>query len=298
MERFTQRARHVLNLAQEEATQLGHRFIGTGHLLIGLIREDQGLAGHVLRELKIDYPTVLPILHELYKSEVRAERTTPDLSPNTKRVLEQAVKEARRLGHNYIGTEHFLLAILLQADTTAFKILERLNLDAKMVEKRVIRALRQEERSVLRPGMKPVSSLIRQRFTPMMPAPPMSPAMPTEVMKILQMIEEGKVTADEGERLLKALPPIGFPVPSPDRYIDLNQLPPEGDDRQLRVVITNKTTGETQFYITVPIKGAQDSLKSAFNAIQNGLVGSFFTVDSDLYRIDLYVDKPADEEAS
>jgi cell division septum initiation protein DivIVA len=299
MERFSQRARRVLNLAQQEAESLNHRSIGTGHLLAGLIREDQGVGGRVLRELKIDYAALLPIVREFYDNAVRVQAAAPDLSPNTKRVLEMSVKESRRMGHHHIGTEHMLMAILQAADTTAFRILERLNLDAKTVEKRVIRAVRQEERSVLRPGMKPVTSLIRQRFATVVPAQAMvPPPANAEAMKIIQMIEEGKVTPDEGERLLKALPPVGFPAPPPDRYIDLNQFPLEGDDRQLRAVITDKATDETQFYFSVPIHGAQDGLRSALNAIQQGLIGGFFTVEADDYRVDLFVDKPADEEAS
>src|SRR5689334_20822425 len=95
IERFTQRARRVLSLAQEEAEKLKHRSIGTGHFLLGLIREDAGVAGHVLRGLHVQYEAALPIVRELAAGEERQPGSTLDLSPDTKRLLEQAVAEAR-----------------------------------------------------------------------------------------------------------------------------------------------------------------------------------------------------------
>jgi hypothetical protein len=298
MERFTQRARRVLSLAQEEAEKLKHRSIGTGHFLLGLIREDAGVAGHVLRGLDVGYEKAMPIVRELSTGEVRQPGTPLDLSPDTKRLLEQAVAEARQLGHDYIGTEHLLLAVLLQRDSMAVQVLQRLNVDLDTVQKHVIKTIRQEERSVLRPGMKPVSSMIRRRFANVMPTPMMPPSPNPETMKILQMIEDKVITPEQGENLLKVLTTSGFITPPRNTAINLDQFVAEDDKRQLRIVISSKATGETLFFASLPVQGVPNQLGNVLSTISNGLIGNFLTMDSDEYQIDLFIDKPADEEAS
>src|SRR5882757_3846260 len=106
MERFTQRARRVLSLAQEEAERLRHNYIGTEHMLLGLLREEGGIAGRVLRDLGLEQHKVEELVEELTHAPALTTATTAELSPGTKRVLELAVDEARRLGYHYIGTEH------------------------------------------------------------------------------------------------------------------------------------------------------------------------------------------------
>src|SRR5690606_23959779 len=108
-ERFTQRARRVLSLAQEEAERLHHTSTGTEHLLLGLMREEGGVAGRVLRDLGLEQRQVEKTVAELTRASERSTTIALDLSPGTKRVLELAVDEARRMGHHYIGTEHLLL---------------------------------------------------------------------------------------------------------------------------------------------------------------------------------------------
>ncbi|MEL6268798.1 MAG: Clp protease N-terminal domain-containing protein, partial [Chloroflexota bacterium] len=100
MERFTQRARRVLSLAQEEAERLQHNHIGTEHLLLGLMREDGGVAGRVLRELGLDQRRVEELVERMTRATTRPANAQLDLSPGTKRVLELAVDEARRMGHH------------------------------------------------------------------------------------------------------------------------------------------------------------------------------------------------------
>src|SRR5689334_20395837 len=104
MERFTQRARRVLSLAQEEAETLNHNIIGTEHLLIALIREEGGLAGQVLSELGLEQYRVRELIQEMTHATQRTNKQAIDLSDGTKRVLELGVDEARKLGHQYIGT--------------------------------------------------------------------------------------------------------------------------------------------------------------------------------------------------
>ncbi|MCJ7533583.1 MAG: NDP-hexose 4-ketoreductase, partial [Anaerolineales bacterium] len=108
MKRFTQRARRVLSLAHQEAERMRHNYIGTEHLLLGLIIEDGGVAGRVLRELGLEATRVQEIVIRLTGTG-KYTGGKLDLSPGTQQVLEYAVDEARRMGHHYIGTEHLLL---------------------------------------------------------------------------------------------------------------------------------------------------------------------------------------------
>src|SRR5512139_2737138 len=111
MERFTQRARRVLSLAHQEAERMRQNYIGTEHLLLGLMREEGGVAGRVLRELGLEIDRVQEVVVRMTGfGQNRA--TKLDLSPGTQQVLEFAVDEARRMGHHYIGTEHLLLGLM------------------------------------------------------------------------------------------------------------------------------------------------------------------------------------------
>ncbi|MCS6836195.1 MAG: ATP-dependent Clp protease ATP-binding subunit [Anaerolineae bacterium] len=141
MERFTQRARRVLSLAQEEAERLQHGQIGTEHLLLGLMREEGGVAGRVLRDLGLDLRRVEELVLRLTDSGARSAGQNLDLSPGTKKVLELAVDEARRMGHHYIGTEHLLLGLVRQQEGVAIDVLRRLGISAEEVRRQTRRVL-------------------------------------------------------------------------------------------------------------------------------------------------------------
>ncbi len=143
MERFTQRARRVLSLAQEEAERLRHNYIGTEHLLLGLMREEGGVAGRVLRDLGLEQRKVEELVEELTRASLRTTTTAIDLSPGTKRVLELAVDEARRMGHHYIGTEHLLLGLVRQSDGVAIDVLKRLGISPEEVRRQTRRVLQE-----------------------------------------------------------------------------------------------------------------------------------------------------------
>ncbi len=143
MERFTQRARRVLSLAQEEAERLQHNYIGTEHLLLGLIREEGGVAGRVLRELGLDQRRVEELVERMTRATTRSSTTQPELSPGTKRVLELAVDEARRMGHHYIGTEHLLLGLVRLNEGVAIDILKRTNISPEEVRRQTRRVLQE-----------------------------------------------------------------------------------------------------------------------------------------------------------
>lgn len=143
MERFTQRARRVLTLAQEEAERMQHSYIGTEHLLLGLIREEGGVAGRVLRELGLAPRRVEEAVEKMTNASRRSGPARMDLSPSTKKVLELAVDEARRMGHHYIGTEHLLLGLVRQTDGVAIEVLKRLNVNPEDVRRQTRRMLQE-----------------------------------------------------------------------------------------------------------------------------------------------------------
>ena len=143
MERFTQRARRVLSLAQEEAERLQHNYIGTEHLLLGLIREEGGVAGRVLRELGLEQRRVEELVERMTRASTRTTTIQPELSPGTKRVLELAVDEARRMGHHYIGTEHLLLGLVRLTEGVAIDILKRLGISPEEVRRQTRRVLQE-----------------------------------------------------------------------------------------------------------------------------------------------------------
>ncbi|MBN1201084.1 MAG: ATP-dependent Clp protease ATP-binding subunit [Anaerolineae bacterium] len=143
MERFTQRARRVLSLAQEEAERMQHSHIGTEHLLLGLMREEGGVAGRVLRELGLDQDRVQQLIENMTSGNRRPGITRMDLSPATKRVLELAVDEARRMGHHYIGTEHLLLGLVRHPEGVAMDVFKEMQISSEEVRRQTRRVLQE-----------------------------------------------------------------------------------------------------------------------------------------------------------
>ncbi|MBU1262074.1 ATP-dependent Clp protease ATP-binding subunit, partial [bacterium] len=123
-ERFTERARKILAIAQEEAKNLNHDYLGTEHILLGLIREGEGVAAEVLRNMGIEFETIrLEIEREAPPGGALAILGNVPFTPNSKKVLELAVEEARNMGHNYIGTEHLLLGLIREVESIGARIL-------------------------------------------------------------------------------------------------------------------------------------------------------------------------------
>ena len=140
-DRFTKRARRVLTLAQEEAQRLNHNYIGTEHLLLGLVREENGVAVRVLRELGVDPKQIRERVERTVGRGQRAMYGKLSLTPRTKRVIELAVDEARRLGHHYIGTEHLLLGLVRAGEGVAVDVLKGLGVGLDKVRSQTARVM-------------------------------------------------------------------------------------------------------------------------------------------------------------
>jgi ATP-dependent Clp protease ATP-binding subunit ClpC len=193
MERFTQRARRVLSLAHQEAERMRHNYIGTEHLLLGLIREEGGVAGRVLRELGLEVERVQEIVERLTGTgQNRGGKL--DLAPGTEQVLGYAVDEARRLGHHYIGTEHLLLGLVRFGEGVALDVLRKLGVTPEQIRRQTRRVL-QESTSTARQGpgeQKPA----RQEQ-----ARPKTPMVDQLAVDLTAMAEEGKLDPVIGRQM-------------------------------------------------------------------------------------------------
>ncbi|TAK11763.1 MAG: ATP-dependent Clp protease ATP-binding subunit [Anaerolineae bacterium] len=142
MERLTQRARRVLSLAHQEAERLRHNYIGTEHLLLGLIREEGGVAARVLRELGLEAPRVEEIVEKLTRPG-QYEGGKIDLSPGTQQVLQYAFEEAQELGNSYVSTEHLLLGLVRYGDGIALNVLRKLGVSPEQIRRQTRRVLQE-----------------------------------------------------------------------------------------------------------------------------------------------------------
>jgi len=159
-ERFTDRARQVVVLAQEEARRLDHDYIGTEHILLGLIREGEGVAAKALESLGISLEAVREQVEEIIGRGQQAGPAHIPVTPRVKKVLELSLREALQLGHHYIGTEHILLGVIREGEGPAAQVLINLGGDLDRVRQQVIEVLHGQQgenapglvRAVLRSG--------------------------------------------------------------------------------------------------------------------------------------------------
>ena len=181
-ERFTERARQVVVLAQDEARALKHNYIGTEHILLGLLREEEGLAARVLESLDI---TVEEVRAQVARIVGQGDEVTTGqipFTPRAKKVLELALREAVALGHGYIGTEHILLGLARENEGVAARILLDFDADAEMI--------RDEVAHVLSGG--PMRG--RRAYAPQ--APPVAPEVAAELETVRQQ-KEAAIEAHE-----------------------------------------------------------------------------------------------------
>src|SRR6201995_1677301 len=141
-ERFTDRARKVMQLANQEAQRFNHEYIGTEHVLLGLIKEGSGVAANVLKNLDVD-------LRKIRLEGEKLAQSGPDMvtmgklpqTPRAKKVVEYAMEEARNLNHNYVGTEHLLLGLIREQEGVAAQVLMKLGLQLEGVREEVLNLL-------------------------------------------------------------------------------------------------------------------------------------------------------------
>ena len=161
-DRFTKRARRVLQLAQEEAQRLNHNYIGTEHLLLGLVREENGVAVKVLQELGVEGSHVVRAIERTVGRGERMPIGKPNLAPRTKRVLELAIDEARLMGHHYIGAEHILLGLVREGDGIADNVLRSLGVNLGKLRTQTARSILQSQTQLTKEKQK------AERKTPML----------------------------------------------------------------------------------------------------------------------------------
>ncbi|MCW2756321.1 MAG: NDP-hexose 4-ketoreductase, partial [Nocardioidaceae bacterium] len=168
-ERFTDRARRVVVLAQEEARMLSHNYIGTEHILLGLIHEGDGIAAKALESLSISLEAVRAQVEEIIGQGQQAPSGHIPFTPRAKKVLELSLREALQLGHNYIGTEHILLGLIREGEGVAAQVLQKLGADLNRVRQQVIQLLsgyqgKETQSAGTTPESAPSSSLVLDQF--------------------------------------------------------------------------------------------------------------------------------------
>ena len=146
-DRFTERAQKVMVYAQEEAVRLNHNYIGTEHILLGLLREGEGIAAQVLKSKGIDFDTIRKHTEELVGRGQEDVAQILGYTPRTKTVIEYSLNEARALGHNFIGTEHLLLALIKEGDGLAASMLKGMGLSFEGVVQEVLMLLNEEPKA-------------------------------------------------------------------------------------------------------------------------------------------------------
>jgi ATP-dependent Clp protease ATP-binding subunit ClpC len=140
-ERSTERARRAVILAQEEARRLNHNYVGTEHILLGLLSEEEDIASQALYSLSVDLDKARKQVEIIVGYGEEGTGAEAPFTPRTKKVLELALREALQLGHNYIGTEHILLGLARESEDVAARVLSNLDVDPDKVRREVVRRL-------------------------------------------------------------------------------------------------------------------------------------------------------------
>jgi hypothetical protein len=255
-ERFTERARQVVVLAQDEARSLRHNYIGTEHLLLGLLREEEGLAARVLTALEVDLEDVRAQVARIIGVGDELATGQIPFTPRAKKVLELSMREALALGHQYIGTEHILLGLVREDEGVGARVLLDFGVDAETLRNEVIRMLsgpgRRLQGSPRGPILKP--------FAP--ESPPLAPEVGAEIERVRrekeealeqQDFERAAKLRDRERRLIDAArqlmlvwaneespPPRPFPRPGmhSQRAAEVRFHPSDGVDARITYVVS------------------------------------------------------------
>ena len=167
-DKFSERARRVLSLAQEEAQRLNHNYIGTEHILLGLVKEEEGVAARVLINMGVSLPKMRSAVEYVIGPGEKVTSAGTGLTTRAKRVIELAIDEARQMGHNYIGTEHLLLGLLREADGVAAGVLDSFSVTLEKARAEITRFLSQnanKSRAAKSPSKTPTLDQVARDLT-------------------------------------------------------------------------------------------------------------------------------------
>jgi hypothetical protein len=198
-QRFTDRARRVVVLAQEEARLLNHNYIGTEHILLGLIHEGEGVAARALESLDISLEAVRAQVEEIIGRGAEAPGGPIPFTPRAKKVLELSLREALQLGHNYIGTEHILLGLIREGEGVAAQVLVELGAGLDRVRQQVVQLLSGYPGEV--PPEQPAAGSSRPPVAPVMTRPGFhAEREPPELVRVVPLAREA--AAESGLRIV------------------------------------------------------------------------------------------------
>ncbi len=300
MEHFTQRAQRVLILAGEIAVQLKHPVIGTEHVLVGLLREEHGVASRVLSNLDLRQKPVVERIVELAADNERIPIGTnnPELSPATKRLLELAVDESRILDHRYIGTEHLLLGLVRQEDSAAIHILKHFDITPEQVRQQTQRMLQEPS-----PQMNISVEANEQPITDFDDDPPtvkskdMAMGMAI-VTRVLEMVGENKLTAAQGSEVLHGLNlDLNLSPAGKARFASMVNLSGASLKRLVNITVYNPTTKQNYFELTNSLDQLLSFIDHFLSLVANNDIESLvFDGDNSPFATEIRIEKDESSE--
>ncbi len=192
-DKFSERARRVLSLAQEEAQRLNHNYIGTEHILLGLVKEEEGVAARVLINMAVSLPKMRSAVEYVIGPGEKVTSAGTGLTTRAKRVIELAIDEARQMGHNYIGTEHLLLGLLREADGVAAGVLDSFGITLEKARAEITRFLSQnanKSRAAKSPSKTPTLDQVARDLTAEARAGKLDPVIGRnkEIERVIQIL--------------------------------------------------------------------------------------------------------------
>lgn len=251
-ERFTQRTKRVMTLAEEAAIQLKQAALGSEHILLGLLREENGVASRVLLDLGLTPRSVLDFITEIVPpGEGFIPLNSREWSPETQELIDLAVDEAGKLDHHYIGTEHILLGLIRQEDSIAARTLHRFDISADQVREETRRLLQEPPPAHISPDrIEPEAPVVDETPT----APKVSPANADMalaiVTKVLNMVADNTLSATQASELLRALHlDLSLTPTGKARFANMVNRSPDDAKRRVRITISNTITKQPQFEI-------------------------------------------------
>ena len=206
--KFTPRAEESLRLAQEAAEEMGHGYVGSEHLLLGLMREEEGIAHRVLEEAGLTDDMICDVLHRSVGTGLSGAAPSQGLTPRAKSAVELAVSEASRTGAGYIGTEHLLMGLLREGNNMAIRVLRTVGIDPKKLYSAVVKKINEAPRAAAAAGSgsAPLGELLHQ-FSP--PPEKSDAGGSPDMARLIQLMPllSGLNKDDENTALLRALRP-------------------------------------------------------------------------------------------